>query len=582
MYLYLLRSKDEALDVFNVFKAEVENQCGKHIRIVRSDRGGEYYGKYTENGQALGAFAKFLQENGIVAHYTLSGSPDQNGVAERRNRTLMDMVRSMRSNTKLPQYLWTETLKMDVYILNRVPTKDVSKTPFESFKGWKPSLRHIRVWECPSEVRIYNPQENKLDLRTISGYFIGYAERSKGYIFYCPSHSTRIVESRNAKFLENDLISGSDQFEDIVYEKDDYEDKPFGSSDRLIVIHTAQVQPSVRQPFPKVPNIADIDPVDQVANEEIPEIVELAIEHQVDQQIPQENDEATLRRSTRVRKSPIPNDYIVYLQELDYNIGAENDPETFSQAMSSKESNLWYNSMKGEMSSKASNRVWDLVELFDGIKAIGSKWVFKTKDSLGNIERHKARLIAKRFNQREGIDYTETFSLVSKKDSLRIIVALGSHFDFDLHQMDVKTTFLNGNLEEEVYMKQHEGFSSSEGEHLVCKLKKSIYGLKQVSRQWYLKFHEVIASFGFEENIMDQCIYQRVSGSKICFLVLYVNHILLATNVKGLLYEVNQFISKNFDMRIWVRHLMSLALRSTGKDLEAFWVCLKKPISIKF
>ena len=145
MYLYLLRSKDEALDAFKVFKAEVENQCGKHIKIVRSDRGGEYYGKYTENGQAHGAFAKFLQENGIVAQYTMPGSPDQNGVAERRNRTLMDMVRSMRSNKKLPQFLWTETLKTAVYILNRVPTKAVSKTPFESFKGWKPSLRHIRV-----------------------------------------------------------------------------------------------------------------------------------------------------------------------------------------------------------------------------------------------------------------------------------------------------------------------------------------------------------------------------------------------------------------------------------------------------
>ena len=87
----------------------------------------------------------------------MPGSPDQNGMAERRNRTLMDMIRSMRSNTKLPQYLWTETLKTFVYILNRVTTKVVSKTPFESFKGWKPSLRHIRVWGCSSEVRIYNP-----------------------------------------------------------------------------------------------------------------------------------------------------------------------------------------------------------------------------------------------------------------------------------------------------------------------------------------------------------------------------------------------------------------------------------------
>ena len=115
--------------------------------------------------------------------------------------------------------------------------------------------------------------------------------------------------------------------------------------------------------------------------------------------------------------------------------------------------------------------------------------------------------------------------------------------------MDVKTAFLNGDLEEEVYMKQPEGFSSSDGEHLVCKLKKSIYGLKQASRQWYLKFHEVICSFGFEENIMDQCIYQKVSGSKTCFLVLYVDDILLASNDKGLLYKVKQFLSRHFEMK---------------------------------
>ena len=302
----------------------------------------------------------------------------------------------------------------------------------------------------------------------------------------------------------------------------------------------------MRQLIPEVPHIADIDPVDQVANEEIPKFVEQPIEQQVDQQIPQEKDEATLRRSIRVRKSAIPNDYIVYLQELDYNIGAENDPETFSQAMSSKESKSWYSAMKEEMNSMTSNRIWDLVELPNGVKSVGCKWVFKIKkDSLGNIERHKVRLVAKGFTQREGIDYMETFSPVSKKDSLQMIMALVTHFDFDLHQMDVKTAFLNGNLEEEVYMKQLKGFSSSEGEHLVCKLKKSIYRLKQASRQWYLKFHEVITSFGFEENIMDQCIY---SGSKICFLVLYVNDILSATNDKGLLYEVKQFLSKNFDM----------------------------------
>lgn len=213
--------------------------------------------------------------------------------------------------------------------------------------------------------------------------------------------------------------------------------------------------------------------------------------------------------------------------------------------MNCEASEMWYNAMKEEMSSMKSNEVQNLVKLPNGVKAIGCKWVFKTKkDSSSNIEKYKARLVAKEFTQREGIDYTETFSPVSKKGSLRIILALVAHFDLELKQMDVKTAFLNGDLEEEVYMKQPEGFPSSNGEHLVCKLKKSIYGLKQASRQWYLKFHNVISSFGFVENIMDQCIYQKVSGSKLCFLVLYMDDILLASNDKGMIHELKHFSPK--------------------------------------
>ena len=115
---------------------------------MSSDRGGEYYGRYTENGQAPGPFAKFLQEHGIVAQYTMPGSPNQNGVVERRNWTLLDMVRGMLSNSNLPKSLWAEALKTVVYILNRVPTKAVPKTPFELFKGWKLSLKHMGVWGC--------------------------------------------------------------------------------------------------------------------------------------------------------------------------------------------------------------------------------------------------------------------------------------------------------------------------------------------------------------------------------------------------------------------------------------------------
>ena len=142
----------------------------------------------------------------------------------------------------------------------------------------------------------------------------------------------------------------------------------------------------------------------------------------------------------------------MYLHETD--IGAKNDPKTFSQTLSCKEYDLWYNAMNDELDSMKSNEVWDLVELPQGAKAISCKWVYKTKrDSLGNIERYKTRLAAKGFTQKEGIDYTETSSLVSKKDSLRIILALVAQFDLDLQQMDMKMALLNDDLEEKVYMK---------------------------------------------------------------------------------------------------------------------------------
>ena len=209
---------------------------------------------------------------------------------------------------------------------------------------------------------------------------------------------------------------------------------------------------------------------------------------------------------------------MVYLHEFDFDIGTSKGPVSFSQAIKSVDFIKWIDAMKDEMKSMDQNKVWDLVELPKGYKKVGSKWVFKTKrDSKSNIKRFKARLVAKGFTQKEGIDYQETFSPVSKKNSLRIILALVTHYGLELHQMDVKITFLNGILEEDVYMDQPESFSIKGKEHLACKLKKSIYGLKQASQQWYLKFNNTITSFGFKENTVDQCIYLKVSGSKFIF-----------------------------------------------------------------
>ncbi|KAG7564986.1 Integrase catalytic core [Arabidopsis suecica] len=534
-FTYLLHEKSKSVNILEVFIDEVERQLDRKVKVVRSDRGGEFYGKFTESGQCPGPFAKLLESRGICAQYTMPGTPQQNGVAERRNRTLMDMVRSMLSNSSLPLSLWIYALKTATYVLNRVPSKAVPKTPFELWTGRKPSLRHLRVWGCPAEVKSYNPHEKKLDSRTVSGFFIGYPEKSKGYTFYCPNHSTRIVETGNARFIENGQTSGSGESRKVDIQEIQVEvSSPDVPSKVVVPIVSVQSNDTIEQ-HDDVPI-----PLDEGT---INEPVTIQEENN---SVPQE----PLRRSGRERRSAISNDYVVYAIESECDISLDEDPITFRKAMESDNSEKWSIAAKEEIKSMGDNDVWDLVELPNGFKTVGSKWVFKTKrDSKGNIERYKARLVAKGFTQKDGIDYKETFSPVSKKDSLRIVLGLVAHYDLELHQMDVKTAFLNGELEEEVYMDQPEGFVATGNEHLVCKLKKSIYGLKQASRQWYLKFNDTITSYGFVEVIVDRCIYIKVSGSKFVILVLYVDDILLAANDMGMLHDIKKYLSKNFEMK---------------------------------
>ena len=289
-YIYPIKERTEALDKFKIFKAEVENQHDLKIKIVRSDRGGEYYGRHTPYGQVPGPFARFLQENGIVAQYSTPGEPQQNGVAERRNRTLMDMVRSMISYSTLPTSLWMEALKTAIHILNRVPSKSVPKTPYELWTGRVPSLNHLRVWRSPAEAKVFNPNIGKLDPKTVSCHFIGYPEKSKGFRFYCPNRHTKFVETRHAVFLEDEMIRGSmvareiDLEEKRVYAPTPIIHEPFFS---LPAVAAPTVQDTV------VPAPVVIPPVATINDDEEPILqdpMEPIATHEGEQQQPQTED----------------------------------------------------------------------------------------------------------------------------------------------------------------------------------------------------------------------------------------------------------------------------------------------------
>ncbi|GJX77803.1 retrotransposon protein, putative, ty1-copia subclass [Tanacetum coccineum] len=196
------------------------------------------------------------------------------------------------------------------------------------------------------------------------------------------------------------------------------------------------------------------------------------------------------------------------------------------------------------------NEVWELVDLPPNGKTIGSKWLFKKKTNMdGAVHTYKARLIAKGFTQTYEVDYEETFSPVVDIRAIRILIAIAVYCDYEIWQMDVKTAFLNGHLSEEVYMEKPEGFVNPKHPNRVCKLKRSIYGLKQASRQWNKRFDDEIKKFGFTQNHDEPCVYLKASGSNITFLILYVDDILIMGYNIPMLQDVKSYLGRCFPMK---------------------------------
>ena len=185
------------------------------------------------------------------------------------------------------------------------------------------------------------------------------------------------------------------------------------------------------------------------------------------------------------------------------------EPTTYKEAMMGPDSVKWLNAMKSEIESMYENQVWNLVDPPEGSKPIECKWIFKKKtDADGNVTVYKARLVAKWFRQIQGIDYEETFSPVAMLKSVRILLAIAAYYNYEIWQMDVKTAFLNGMLSEDVYMIQPEGFVNPQYAGKVCKLQRSIYGLKQASRSWNLRFDEVIKGLDLSK-LMERHVFTR-------------------------------------------------------------------------
>ncbi|GJU42518.1 retrotransposon protein, putative, ty1-copia subclass [Tanacetum coccineum] len=227
-----------------------------------------------------------------------------------------------------------------------------------------------------------------------------------------------------------------------------------------------------------------------------------------------------------------------------------NEPTSYKAAMLDPESNKWLDAMNAEMQSIIDNMVWVLADLPPNCKTVGRKWIFKKKiDMDGIVHTYKARLVAKGYTQLYGVNYEETFSPVADIRAIRVLISIAAFYDYEIWQIDVKTAFLNGYLDEDIYMVQPEGFVDPKHPRKVCKLQRSIYGLKQASRSWNKRFDEEIKRFGFTQNLDEPCVYQKASGSNVTFLILYVDDIIIMGNHIPSLQSVKDYLGKCFAMK---------------------------------
>lgn len=494
--------KSDVFEKFKQFKNEVETQCGRKIKVLRTDNGTEYC-----NSQ----FIKFIRESGIVHQKTAPYTPEQNGVAERMNRTLIERVRCMLLDSGLENIFWAEAANTAAYLVNRIPCRGKSQSPEEIWSGVRPNLKHLRIFGCTAMVYIPKQKRLKLDAKSDECVFVGYCVASKAYRLYRKSDNKFIV-SRDVKFLE-DSYNKSKRAEpnlivDIINEK---ESNDINNSGEVIESELSDVS-----------NSSDN-------------------EYDENEAADQHNNKCVVRRSERIANKSKGSLLLSMMSDGD-------DPVSLEAALNSPEAGDWKRAMKEEIDSHKSNKTWVLTKLPKGKRAINSKWVFKTKrNAEGAFVRYKARLVVKGCSQKQGIDYSETFSPVVRYNSLRFLFAMAAKHDLSVHQLDAVTAFLNGELQEEVFMKQPEGYDDNSGR--VCRLLKSLYGLKQASKVWNDKLNEALISLGLNRSEVDQCIYYCVSKHSMVYVAIYVDDVLVFSNDKEATQRIKNVLSSKFKMK---------------------------------
>jgi hypothetical protein len=518
VWVYFLKNKSDVFDTFKIWKSAVENETDLKVKCLKSDNGGEYISK---------EFVDYCAKQGIKMIKTVPGTPQQNGVAERMNRTLNERARSMRLNAGIPKAFWADAVNTAAYLINRSPCVPLDfKLPEEMWQGKEVSLKHLKVFGCSAYSLLKDGDRDKLDSKTKKCTFIGYGSDEMGYRLW-DSENRKLIRSKNVTFNEAELYKDRNKSPEVQKEYVEFEGDEKKKEASVEIPESGDDSTDSGSSWDNSSN-------DSEDEETSPPTPESPVTPQVQP-----------RRSSRVIRPPER-----YSPSVNYILLTENgEPECYSEAMELKDSLQWELAMKDEMKSLEKNKTWLLTKLPSGKKALQNKWVFRVKDEHDGTKRYKARLVVKGFQQKEGIDFNEIFSPVVKMTTIRLVLSIVAAEGLHLEQLDVKTTFLHGDLDEDIYMTQPEGFQVKGKENLVCKLKKSLYGLKQAPRQWYLKFDNFMGRIGYKRCDNDHCCYIKKFKGSYIILLLYVDDMLVAGSDMSEIKKLKRQMSEEFEMK---------------------------------
>lgn len=522
MWVYFLRDKADALEKFKVWHKLVMNENTTKLKKLRTDRGGEFCS--TE-------FNNYCNKSGIQRQLTAPYTPQQNGVVERRNRTVVEMARCMLKGAGLPDAFWAEAVNTAVYVLNRCSTRALNnKTPDEAYYGTKPSVSHLRKFGCECFVHIPSERRKKLDDKSKKCIFLGYSEESKAYRLY-DVEDKKIVTSRDVVFnerphsVEDRGHATSSSTDEVIHQVPNQQ--PI-SNEEVSDDEETTDQPAapIRKPQPKW--------VQQLFDER---------NHEVNDDDPRPDG---LRRSKRIEEQNRSGQQLVNMALMSLIIETVKEPVTVEEAMSDPN---WKAAMQSEYDSIMKNDTWEIVDKPAKRKVIGTKWVWKVKYKAdGSLDKYKARLVAQGFSQVEGFDVDETFAPTAKMTTIRLVIAAAAHYGWVVHQMDVKSAFLNGQLEEEVYVAQPPGFQVPNAEDKVCKLKKALYGLKQAPRAWYKRIDSFFLEHGFYRSKSEANLYVLSEEAKRVLIVLYVDDLVITGDHEENIRKTQEWLSQEFEM----------------------------------